>query len=248
MHERRSVAAVILAAGEGTRMKSDRAKVLHAVLGTPMIRLVVEAVRSLSPERIIVVVGHQAEAVMAVFAGEGIEFALQRERLGTGHAVMQARPLLEGFDGTVMVLTGDTPLLTGETLAALVEHHRSRGASATVLSAVTGDPSGYGRIVRDADGDLLRIVEHRDATDAERRIDEINSGIFCFEQRDLFRSLERVDRRNVQGEYYLTDVMEILRRAGHRTAVYRCPRSEEVMGVNDLDQLAEAERILRNDG
>lgn len=248
MSGERTLAAVILAAGEGTRMKSDRAKVLHTIRGVPMIRLVIAAVRAVEPDRIIAVVGHQAGAVMSELEGDGIEFALQSERLGTGHAVMQARPLLDGFDGTLLVLTGDTPLLTGTTLADLIAYHRGRAASATVLSAVLDDAAGYGRIVRDPDGDLLRIVEHKDASDEERLIREINSGIFCFERPDLFPALEKVDRRNVQGEYYLTDVMEILRREGRRTAVHLCPRPKEVMGVNDLVQLAEAERMLGGDG
>ena len=248
MSGERPLAAVILAAGEGTRMKSDLAKVLHRVGGVPMIRHVVAAVRGVCPERIVAVVGHQADAVMRELEGEGLEFALQRERLGPGHAVMQTRPLLDGFDGTLIVLTGDTPLLRAGTLASLVEYHRSRGASATVLSAVLDDATGYGRIVRDTAGDLLRIVEHKDASEQELLIREINSGIFCFEREDLFTALERVDRRNVQGEYYLTDVMEILRRSGRRTAVHQCPDPGEVMGVNDLEQLAQAERILGGDG
>jgi bifunctional UDP-N-acetylglucosamine pyrophosphorylase/glucosamine-1-phosphate N-acetyltransferase len=248
MSGERPIAAVILAAGEGKRMKSGLAKVLHTIRGTPMIRHVVSAVRGVSPDRIVAVVGHQAEAVMRELEGEGIEFALQRERLGTGHAVMQTRPLLGQFDGTLIVLTGDTPLLTRETLRSLVEYHRGRGASATVLSAVLDDAAGYGRIVRDQAGDLLRIVEHKDATEQELLIREINSGIFCFEREALYPALERVDRRNVQGEYYLTDVMEILRRGGQRTAVHGCPRPGEVIGVNDLDQLAQAERILGGDG
>lgn len=248
MSGERPTAAIILAAGEGKRMKSDRAKVLHTICGRPMLRLVVDAVRAVSPERIVVIVGHQAEAVMRECDGEGLEFALQRERLGTGHAVMQARTLLDGFDGTVMVLTGDTPLLRGETLAALLAEHRRQAAAATVLSAVVADAGGYGRIVRDADWNLLAIIEDSEASEEQRQINEINSGIFCFEKDDLFHALESVDRGNRQGEYYLTDVMEILRRAGRRTAVHLCPRDKEIIGVNDPDQLAEAERNFRAHG
>jgi bifunctional UDP-N-acetylglucosamine pyrophosphorylase/glucosamine-1-phosphate N-acetyltransferase len=254
MRHDRETAAVILAAGEGTRMKSGLAKVLHEICGRPMIEYVLEALGSISPSRTIVVVGHQAEAVRERLSSgcagrfPGLEFVLQSERLGTGHAVMQARGALEGFAGTVMVLAGDTPLLRGDTLTAFVRFHRESGASATVMSAHLDDAAGYGRILRDGDGDLLGIVEHKDATEEERSIGEFNSGIFCFESDVLFHALERVDRRNVQGEYYLTDVMAILRGEGRRIAVYRIDNSDEVMGVNDRQQLGRAERMMKGDG
>jgi bifunctional UDP-N-acetylglucosamine pyrophosphorylase/glucosamine-1-phosphate N-acetyltransferase len=239
-----SLAAVILAAGQGTRMKSDMAKVLHKLCGRSMIRYVVDAAGSTAPNRIIIVVGHQAEAVMKEMDGEAVEFALQEERLGTGHAVLQAAPMLEGFSGTIMVLTGDTPLLRPETLAGLLETHRDSGASATVLTAVLEDAAGYGRIIKDKQGDFLKIVEHRDASDDEKKVNEINSGIFCFESDDLFSALASVGRENAQGEYYLTDVMSILRKEGRKTVVYLCADRQEVMGINDLDQLKEAERLM----
>jgi bifunctional UDP-N-acetylglucosamine pyrophosphorylase/glucosamine-1-phosphate N-acetyltransferase len=247
-----SVAAVILAAGEGTRMRSDLAKVLHEVNGLPMIAHVLDALSAVSPSRTVVVVGHQSEKVIERLAAddmkyEGIEFALQSERLGTGHAVQQAERALEGFAGTIMVLTGDTPLLERETLKAFLRYHRESGASATVMSAVVEDASGYGRILRDDSGDLLGIVEHKDATDEQRLIGEYNSGMFCFESGILFDALGRVDRKNVQGEYYLTDVMGILRGDGLRVAVFRIENSDEVMGINDRDQLAMAERMMKGD-
>ena len=239
-----SLAAVILAAGQGTRMKSDMAKVLHKLWGRSMIRYVVDAAGSTAPNRIILVVGHQAEAVMKEMGGEAVEFALQEERLGTGHAVLQAAPMLEGFSGTIMVLTGDTPLLRPETLAGLLETHRDSGASATVLTAVLEDAAGYGRIIKDKQGNFLKIVEHRDASDDEKKVNEINSGIFCFESDDLFSALASVGRENAQGEYYLTDVMSILRKKGRKTIVHLCADRQEVMGINDLDQLKEAERLM----
>ncbi len=247
------VAAVILAAGEGTRMKSDLAKVLHEICGLPMITHVLGALSELSPTKTVVIVGHQAEAVIERLSSgeqgfEGLEFALQSERLGTGHAVMQARPALSGFTGTIMVLTGDTPLLTGSTLAAFLRFHRETGASATVMSAVLEDAYGYGRIVKDDNGDLLGIVEQKEATEEQRLIGEFNSGIFCFESNVLFPALDRVDRGNTQGEYYLTDVIGILRSEGNRVAVFRIERSDEVMGVNDREQLALAERMMKGDG
>jgi bifunctional UDP-N-acetylglucosamine pyrophosphorylase/glucosamine-1-phosphate N-acetyltransferase len=244
----RDCAALILAAGEGTRMKSDIAKVLHRIRGKTLIRYVVDTIKTISPSPVIVVVGHQADSVKKELAGEGVEFVLQSERLGTGHAAQMAEPILGDFSGTVLVLNGDTPMLTPETLEAFVAFHRESKASATVLSAVLDDPGGYGRIVRDGSGAFLRIVEHGDATDAERSIREINSGIFCFQCRDLFPALERVDRRNVQGEYYLTDVMGILKRDGKRVDVYLSEQKEEVLGINNVEQLAAAARLMEKNG
>lgn len=244
-----NLVAVVLAAGQGTRMKSDIAKVLHSVCGKSMIKYVVEAVDSLSPSRIILIVGHQAADVIEEIKGDRVEFAMQSQRLGTGHAMMQACPLLKGFSGTVMVLTGDTPLLRPATLQSLLEHHRREGASATVLSAKLDDAKGYGRILKDADGNFLKIVEHRDASEDEKKVKEINSGIFCFESDDLFSALDRIDRKNIQGEYYLTDVMGILRNEGKKTAVHLlCGSSDEVMGINDIEQLRKAERLMRING
>ncbi|MBN1886279.1 MAG: NTP transferase domain-containing protein [Candidatus Krumholzibacteriota bacterium] len=241
-------AALVLAAGEGTRMQSDMAKVLHTLCGKPMIRWVVEAVRRLGPERIVVIVGHQADRVQAEMAGEGLEFVLQLERLGTGHAAMQAEPALGRFGGTILVLNGDTPLLTSGTLGRFVEAHHRAGAVATVLTAELDDPGGYGRIIRDETDGFLRIVEHRDATEEERRTREINSGIFCFEAPDFFPALGRLERKNVQGEYYITDVMEILRRDGAVVGAFRCDQREEVLGINTIEQLRAAEKLKENDG
>lgn len=248
MDSRRDCVVLILAAGEGTRMKSSKAKVLHTLCGKSMIRYVVEAVHSLSPQRIIVVVGYDADSVKAELDGEGLEFVNQTERLGTAHAALMTEPLLDRFSGTLLVCNGDTPLLSPDTLRRFFAFHRERCAAATVLSAELSDPTGYGRIIRSGDGELLRIVEHKDATAEEREVHEINSGIFCFECEGLFTSLKMVDRRNVQGEYYITDVMEILRKKGKRTAVYRCDDRKRVIGINDLEQLRAAERMLECDG
>lgn len=248
MHSHHELAALILAAGEGTRMNSSIAKVLHTLCGKSMILHVVDTVRTISPRRIIVVVGHQAEAVKKELDGERLEFVIQSERLGTAHAAMMAESVLDGFTGTLLVLNGDTPLLTTATLQGLVAFHRERKAAATVLSAELDDPTGYGRVIRDSDGELLRIVEHKDATAEERDVHEINSGIFCFECDDLFAALRKVGRGNVQDEYYITDVIEILRRAGKPTAVYRCDNKDRVIGINDLDQLRAAERMMRDHG
>jgi bifunctional UDP-N-acetylglucosamine pyrophosphorylase/glucosamine-1-phosphate N-acetyltransferase len=242
------LALLVLAAGEGTRMKSDIAKVLHEIGGRSMISRVIATVRGVASSKILVVVGHQAEAVERELSGERVEFVLQEERLGTGHAVMMAEPLLSGFAGTLVVLNGDTPLLRRETLEAFIAYHRGAGNTATVLSALLDDPSGYGRIVRGDSGAFERIMEHRDATEELRGIREINSGIFCFECPDLFSALKHLDRRNVQGEYYLTDVMAILKAHGKRIDAYLSDRYEEVLGINDIEQLEAAERLLQDDG
>jgi len=239
------LAALILAAGEGKRMKSNLAKVLLKVCGRSMIRHVIRTVRAILPSKIIIVVGKQAEAVKAELSGGELEFVLQEERLGTGHATLMAEPVLSDFHGTIVVLNGDTPLLRPETLRSLIDFHEQNGASATVLSAEIDDPTGYGRIVRDEEGAFVRIVEHGDATDDERRIREINSGIFCFACDDLFPALRKVSRRNVQGEYYITDVMEILKGEGKHVDVYMSGQREEVLGINDMDQLKVAESLMR---
>jgi UDP-N-acetylglucosamine diphosphorylase/glucosamine-1-phosphate N-acetyltransferase len=248
MHEGCGCAALILAAGEGTRMKSSLAKVLHPVGGKTMIRHVLETVKAVSPSRIVMVIGHQADAVRRELEGERVTFVLQERRLGTGHAALIAEEGFAGYTGTIVVLNGDTPLLRPRTLKSLVSYHRGEGASATVLSAEIDDPTGYGRIVRDGNGAFLRITEHKDADEAVRAVREINSGIFCFESADLFGALRRVGRRNVQGEYYITDVMEILRVEGKRVVVYACDQREEVLGINTVEQLHAAERLMNKDG
>jgi bifunctional UDP-N-acetylglucosamine pyrophosphorylase/glucosamine-1-phosphate N-acetyltransferase len=242
------LAAIVLAAGEGTRMKSNLAKVLHSVGGVSMIRRVLRTVRSVSPSRIIIVIGYQAEAVRNELRGEEVEYVQQKERLGTGHAAMIAEHLLDGFEGTLVVLNGDTPLLTPATLERFIRHHRSTGNVATVLSTIVDEPEGYGRIVRNASGGFERIVEHKDASKSQRSIDEINSGIFCFECPLLFGALKRLGRRNVQGEYYITDVMEILKDAGERVGVCRSDQGQELLGINNAAQLEAAERLLEEDG
>jgi bifunctional UDP-N-acetylglucosamine pyrophosphorylase / glucosamine-1-phosphate N-acetyltransferase len=248
MDRRDGLSALILAAGEGTRMKSNIAKVLHKVCGKAMIRYVLETVQAVAPDRIVAVIGHQADLVRRELEGERIDFVLQKERLGTGHAARMAEPLFRGYDGTIVVLNGDTPLLRPRTLEKFIRFHREERSSATVLSAAIEDPSGYGRIVRDSEGKFLRIVEHKDATDDIRSVREINSGLFCFQSIHLFPALAQVERRNVQGEYYITDVMEILRREGKLVAVYLCDQREEVLGINTVAQLEAAEGLMRQHG
>ncbi len=238
--------AVILAAGQGTRMRSKHAKVLHPVGGRPMLHTVVDTVRQAGFGRIIVVVGHLADQVQAACGDLGVEFVLQAEQLGTGHAVAQAEPLLAGHEGPVLVTYGDTPLFRPQTMANLLARHRAAGAAATLLSAFVDDPTGYGRIVRDAaTGRLVRIVEQKDATPEEAAIREINSGTYCFDGPSLFSALKEVRPQNAQGEYYLTDVLGLLVRDGRPVEVVVAPDAREVLGVNDRVELARAEAILR---
>ncbi|HEX7176864.1 MAG TPA: bifunctional UDP-N-acetylglucosamine diphosphorylase/glucosamine-1-phosphate N-acetyltransferase GlmU, partial [Pyrinomonadaceae bacterium] len=246
---------LILAAGQGTRMRSETAKVLHRLGGRPIVTHVCLTAAALSPRRVFVVVGHQAEEVKRIVEeelGEGVvQFVTQAEQRGTGDAVMSAREALGSGDdnSTLLVLSGDVPLVRGETLGALVHQHRThrgRGAASTLLSVKLDDPTGYGRVVRDAEGRFERIVEQKDASPEEREIREINAGIYCFETRALFSALERVQPANAQGEYYLTDVPGILRADGDDVSVFLHGDAREVSGINTRVELAEFERLLRN--
>jgi bifunctional UDP-N-acetylglucosamine pyrophosphorylase/glucosamine-1-phosphate N-acetyltransferase len=234
--------AVVLAAGKGTRMKSDLAKVLHPLGAKPLLRHVLEALAPLEPARTVVVVGHQADDVAAISTGPGVTTALQAEQLGTGHAVDMARPELEGREGVTLVLCGDVPLLRTSTIRDLVETTRAKNAAATVLTAVAEDPTGYGRIVRDDDGQVRAIVEHKDATDEQRKIREYNTGTWCFDNARLWSVLSRLDRDNAQGEYYLTDVVELFVGEGEVVAASVCEDEREVQGVNTVDDLERARR------
>jgi bifunctional UDP-N-acetylglucosamine pyrophosphorylase/glucosamine-1-phosphate N-acetyltransferase len=236
-----AVAAVVLAAGEGKRMHSDRAKVMHEVSGKPLLAHVLDRLSEMGIGRTVVVVGHRREPVIALCEARGVGWAVQEQQLGTGHAFRQAVPALADFRGTVLVLCGDTPLLTTGTLTELLATHRRRGASATVLSADLDDPSGYGRVVRDAEGDIARIVEERDATIEERALHEINTAIYAFEHPEITEVLGEIRSDNRQGEYYLTDVVSLLRDRGRRVAVLKAADAREALGVNTSDQLEEAE-------
>lgn len=241
-----SCAAVVLAAGKGTRMKSGLIKVLHPAAGLPMISWPVAAAREAGADPIVLVIGHQANAVQGVFRGAAdIRCAMQEEQLGTGHAVACALDALAGFRGTLLILCGDTPLLRPETLADLLKYHRDQAAVVTVLTALIDDPYGYGRVVRDAAGRVLRIVEQKDADPEEQEIREINSGIYCMESDFLFDNIRSVSNDNAQGEYYLTDLVAIAVRKGLACLARPTGDADEIMGVNDRVQLAEASRILR---
>jgi bifunctional UDP-N-acetylglucosamine pyrophosphorylase/glucosamine-1-phosphate N-acetyltransferase len=236
-------AALVLAAGKGTRMNSDLAKVLHPMAGTPLLGHVLQTLDQLGVGRVLVVIGHQRERVRQEFADAEVEWVVQAEQRGTGHAVLMAGPGLESFEGTLLVVAGDIPLLRAATLHALLEGHRASRAAVTVLSMRLPDPSGYGRIVRRGDGSIDHIVEHRDATPAQRALDEVNSSIYAFDYPALVTVLSELSAHNAQGEYYLTDTVALLQRAGRKAAVVCASDYRELMGINTVEQLAEAERL-----
>jgi bifunctional UDP-N-acetylglucosamine pyrophosphorylase/glucosamine-1-phosphate N-acetyltransferase len=241
-----NVAAVILAAGKGTRMKSRLVKVLHPAAGRPMIAWPVAAARAAGASPVVLVVGHQADAVRSAFHGiPEIRTALQAEQLGTGHAVACARDELAGFGGTVLILCGDTPLLRVETLQGLIAFHRQQGASLTVLTATMNNPHGYGRVIRDGAGRVVRIVEQKDATPEQQAICEINSGIYCMEAGFLHANIGAIGSDNAQKEFYLTDLVSIAAAKGLTCLGRLADDADEIMGVNDRAQLAEASRVLR---
>ena len=252
----KSFSALILAAGKGTRMKSDLPKVAHEVAGEPMVRWVVRACAEAGCTRIVVVVGYQQETVRAALADleaeiapATIEFAVQNEQLGTGHAVIEAASLFESeraeADHGVLVLAGDGPLIRAETLAQIRERQESTGAVATMATSRIDDPTGYGRIVRDADGTFVGIVEQKNATPEQLEINEINPSYYLFDCRAMFDALERVERNPVTGEYYITDVPSLLLDGGERVEVIEAVPPADVLSINTLEQLADVDRIMR---
>ena len=239
-----NIYAVILAAGQGTRMKSKLYKVLHPVCGKPMVQHVVDHIETLDVERIVTIVGHGAELVKEQL-GNKSEYALQAEQLGTAHAVQQAESALGNEEGTTLVICGDTPLIRPETMQALLAHHNELNAKATILTAVADNPTGYGRIIRDENGQVSQIVEQKDANDEQKLVTEINTGTYCFDNKALFETLKLVGNDNAQGEYYLPDVIEILQKQGEVVAAYVTPDFNETLGVNDRVALAEAETLMQ---
>lgn len=237
-------AAMILAAGKGTRMKSDLPKVLHEIDGRPMVAFVIDVVRPIC-DAVYIIIGYQAEKVRDALKGAPVEFVLQEQQLGTGHAVMQGEAALADFEGTLMVLNGDVPGLRTETVEGFLAAHDDAGAAATVLTAELDDPSGYGRIVRDSDGSLHSIVEQKDADEATRAIREINSGLFCFDKAKLFAALQETGQENAQKEYYLTDVIQVLRKQGEVVGAFCVKDAREVSGVNTVEELASVRDFIR---
>ncbi len=236
--------AVILAAGAGTRMKSDKPKVLHEVCGRPMVSHVISQAEKAGAENIIAVVGHGAEQVKENLADTGVIFALQAEQLGTGHAVMQAADDIPE-EGDVFVLCGDTPLITADTLIRFAEYHSGSGSAVTVLTAVFDDPFGYGRIIRGADGSLIKIVEQKDASEEERAVKEVNAGMYCFKASFLKENLGKLSNQNAQNEYYITDLIGMAVESGAGAGAFAVDDPDEIMGVNNRIQMSAAAKVMR---
>jgi bifunctional UDP-N-acetylglucosamine pyrophosphorylase/glucosamine-1-phosphate N-acetyltransferase len=238
------IKAVILAAGKGTRMKSDLPKVVHTVNGKPMVEYAIKAAKGAGADEVCLVVGYKSDVVKASVKSE-VKYAMQTEQLGTGHAVKCAKDFI-GVEGETLILFGDTPLITGETLSKLVEFHRNNGNGVTVLSAKVDDPTGYGRIIRNEDGTFKKSVEHKDANAEELLSKEVNSGMYVFNAKELSEALDKLNTDNSQGEYYLPDTLTIIKAKGFRVDAYVLENAVEMSGVNDQEQLKEAEKIMNN--
>lgn len=237
--------AIILAAGKGTRMKSDLPKVLHQMSGLTMLEHVFRSVSHIAPQKKVTVIGHQADMVRQVLTDQS-EFVLQTEQLGTGHAVMMAEEELAGLEGNTLVIAGDTPLITGDSLKNLIDCHISQKNVATILTAKAEDPFGYGRIIRNSDDDVIKIVEQKDANECEQKVTEINTGTYVFDNKRLFEALKNINTNNAQGEYYLTDVIAIFREHQQKIGAYVLSDFNESLGVNDRVALAKAESVMRS--
>ncbi|MDR3631518.1 MAG: NTP transferase domain-containing protein [Desulfocapsaceae bacterium] len=245
MDHPQSLFTVILAAGKGTRMKSDKAKVLHEVFFAPMIHHVLTAVQALHATKDIVVIGHQRESVMQALAGYNVEFALQQEQLGTGHAVLCAEKAVTSTDGVVMILCGDTPLIKTETLQFMYQQHCERSSLLTVMTTILSDPTNYGRIIQTDSGKLLAIVEEKDASSEQKKIQEINAGIYCVNSKFLFETIKKIGTDNSQGEVYLTDIVSIAVAADLNVDKFINPTAQDVLGVNSRVELALAHKEIQ---
>ena len=240
----KNINVVILAAGEGTRMKSKMPKVLHEVMGKPMIKRVIDTACELGAQNICVVTGHKSNEVQEALKNENVTFAVQEKQLGTGHAVMQAEKYIKD-DEDVLILYGDTPLIKAETLQKLIDYHRSEDNGVSIISAVVDNSEGYGHIIRDKSGNFVKNVEYKDATEEEKLVKEINSGIYCFKGSSLKKALKLITNDNVQGEYYLPDALEIILKNGEKVNALSIGDVTEFFGVNNRIQLAEANKIMQ---
>lgn len=236
--------AVILAAGKGTRMKSDLPKVVHTIERKCLVDYVVDAAIEAGAGDICLVLGYKYEVVRESMAHKDVRFVLQEQQLGTGHAVKCAKDFL-GDEGQTLILFGDTPLITADTLKRLRDYHEKHGNTVTVLSAMIEDPTGYGRIIRDAEGNFVKSVEHKDASEAELQSHEINSGMYIFDTRELREALEKLTPNNAQGEYYLPDTLTIIKDKGLRVDAFALDDPEDIIGVNDQEQLKSAAIVIR---
>jgi UDP-N-acetylglucosamine diphosphorylase/glucosamine-1-phosphate N-acetyltransferase len=242
--QHQDLAVIILAAGKGTRMQSSLAKVLIPLAGRPLLQYVLDLSSQLKPARTIVVVGHQADQVKEAFADRGVEFVVQSEQLGTGHAAQQAKSILQNFEGRLLVLCGDMPLIKLNTLEQMLEEHKYNGAKCTVLTLKDNECHDFGRIIRDADGTIVKIVEFKDASETEKNVDEFNSGVYCFDNRLLFKVLGHIGTDNAQKEYYLTDTIQCLAKNDYPIQSFVKKDANEILGINSPDDLSRAERLL----
>jgi UDP-N-acetylglucosamine diphosphorylase/glucosamine-1-phosphate N-acetyltransferase len=238
--------AVILAAGKGTRMESNLPKVLHEIGGKTLLQYVLDATESAGAEKIIVVIGHQAQKVSACFPESRCVFVLQEHQLGTGHAVLQARNELAHYDGLTVILCGDVPLLKTHTIKKMIDEHLATNATLTVLTAIVPDAFSYGRIIKDGQGAVIKITEQADAKESEKMIKEINTGIYCVQTPFLLEALEKIENKNSKKEYYLTDIVEIARNQNFKVHACVTDNYVEVMGINTPEELANAARYLKN--
>jgi UDP-N-acetylglucosamine diphosphorylase/glucosamine-1-phosphate N-acetyltransferase len=240
----KDLAVIILAAGKGTRMKSSLAKVLHPLSSRPILAYLLDTVQTLSPKEILLVVGHQADKVESQFQNPAYKFVLQKEQLGTGHAVMQTEAELSDFDGDVLILCGDMPFLRSATLEELIRRHREAEAKCTLLALKSKEAKDFGRVFHNTDGSVERIIEDRDATATEKMVDEYNAGVYCFNKGFLFKALAEIGNDNTQNEYYLTDTIKHLAGWGFRVQSIITQDAEEILGINSLADLKIAEEIL----
>lgn len=245
--KKKSLAVVILAAGQGKRMKNPKLpKVLVPLSGKPLLEYVLEQVVQLTPDKTVIIVGHQKEQVKEFVLKKrytNTYFAEQSEQLGTGHAVAQTEETLKDFKGDILILCGDVPLLTSESLKKFINAHYYDNSDLSVLSTMTANPTGYGRIVRDIKGNFIKITEEKDCLESERTIKEINSGVYMVRARKLYSALEQVSNNNAQGEYYLTDIVSIIREENNRVQAVAAAEFDELLGVNSLDDLEAAEKL-----
>lgn len=235
---------IVLAAGLGKRMKSDLPKVLHKILNKPMIEYVLDTLSFFLSARIIVVVGYQADKVTKILKDRNVEIVIQKEQLGTGHAVAQTSKLLSDFEGDILVLCGDTPLLKSNTLERLICIHKQSNATITILTATLSDPTGYGRIITDSSNYVCEIIEEKDTNQFQKGINLVNTGTYCFKSKKLFSALQKITNDNKQGEFYLTDVVRILKEEGEKIVALEAIDPIEVMGINTQDDLRKAEEII----
>jgi len=242
----KKISTAIMAAGKGTRMKSDLPKVLHKLNERSMVHYVIDLAEKIKSDKIVLIIGHKKELVEKECGGRNVKFALQDPQLGTGHAVQMTGPAFADYDGDILVLSGDVPLLTEKSIRALIAEHQKIDATATLLTADLDDPHGYGRVLRDKDGSVESVVEHKDANDEQLKIKEINVGIYLFDSQSLFKALKAVKNDNSQGEYYLPDVIPMFIEEGNSVRAVKSESFDETRGINTIDQLKEAETILNS--